>query len=332
MNTSSSVSINFLSRFEAQLYAALHAPRHMQQEPRILLESAQYLTLGNSAKRMRPMLVDHFGAALGTPEEDRLILAIVAELVHTASLMHDDVIDAGTTRRGRPTVNMQWSNSVAVLGGDLLLCIALEQLEGLAPKIVFDTIELVAEMTRAAMLEVQARIDGGWTLIDWEHIADGKTGALLAWCGRAVALASSRPIESETFADCGRHLGIAFQLTDDLIDLMSTSGETGKDRLADLRLKNPSYPVALARSISLPVRTALDEVWSTDQPSPESLEKIAAQIVELGVPQQTVTQIEHHLDQAIDALGAYANGPGGEFIAAWAWQLRQVARQTLENI
>lgn len=321
---------DFLSRFERQLHLAFEDPRHVGKQPEVLLEACRHVSFAGG-KRMRPLLVDHFGAALSLDDDARIRLAITAELIHTASLLHDDVVDEGTTRRGKPTANARWNNSVAVLGGDLMLCIALEQLEDYPREVTFEAVTLVAEMTRAAMREVDARQDSTWTLPEWEAIAHGKTGALLAFCGTASARVAGRTELIERLGQCGHHLGLAFQITDDLIDVVGHPVDIGKDRLADLRNKNPSFPIALARSSNEDFRRALDELWQRDDLSEDDVQRFGAWIVELGCADKTLATVEEHLDQAMDALGPFAHGPGGEHIAEWAAQLRAQARWSLES-
>lgn len=332
MNTSAALTPDFLTRFEFRLRAALDEPEEKDERGRVLLEASRHLAIADAAKRMRPLLVDYFGAALGVPENTRLAIATAAELIHTASLLHDDVIDEGTERRGRPTANVQWKNSVAVLGGDLLLCIALEQLQELPRQVTADAVSLVAEMTRAAMIEVQARQEGRWSLADWEQIAEGKTGSLLAWCGVAPAMACEDAERAERFGKCGRQLGMAFQMTDDLLDLVGSRSEIGKNRFADLRHRNPSFVVGLARRRDLTIRSAIDEIWAQPSVSSTQLEEIAAAIIAMEIPAQTLERIEFHLDTAMESLGEFSRRSGGEEIAAWAEQLRKIARYSLEGI
>ncbi|RAL22373.1 polyprenyl synthetase family protein [Lujinxingia litoralis] len=322
---------DFLTHFEHALDQALKDPRHAGKEPAVLLEACRHLSFASGAKRMRPLLVDHFGAALNLPREARIALAITSELIHTASLLHDDVVDEGTTRRGLPTANAQWNNSVAVLGGDLMLCIALEQLYDFPREVTFEAVTLVAEMTRAAMREVDARHDSSWGLDEWAAIAHGKTGALLAFCGTASARVAGRSELIERLGLCGHHLGLAFQITDDLIDVVGHPIDIGKDRLADLRNRNPSYPIALARSSNADFARALEQLWQRDDLAEEDVQRFGAWIVELGCAQQTLATVEDHLDRAMDALGEFQHGPGGEHIAQWATQLRTQARWSLEK-
>ena len=331
MTAFASPTPGFLSLFADHLQSVLGDTARETKGPEVLIQACQHLGWAQGAKRMRPLLVDYFGAALGLDDQVRLYIATTAELVHTASLLHDDVVDEGTQRRGQPTVNARWNNSVAVLGGDLMLCIALEQLYGLRRAITRTAVDLVAEMTRAAMWEVEARTRGGWGMREWERVADGKTGALLAWCGEAPALAAGKDELVKPFGTCGRSLGYAFQLTDDLIDLMSPREESGKNRWADLRTGNPSFPVALARTKSVTLRGELDRMWERGVDSDEELGEMALKIRALGVPEETLERIEGHLDEGLEALGPFASRPGGAHIAGWAEQLRGMARQVLER-
>src|SRR5512144_1649282 len=93
-----------------------------------LMDAARHLCMGGGGKRARPMLVRLFGDAVGAPDEHLVDVAVAAELIHSASLLHDDVVDAGMFRRGRPTANARWGNVVAVMSGDLLLSGALLRL------------------------------------------------------------------------------------------------------------------------------------------------------------------------------------------------------------
>ncbi len=322
-------NIGFINTFEKYLHQVLNDPRHAQAEPRVLMDASRHLAFADGAKRMRPMLVNHFGDMAALAAEARIRLAVAGELIHTASLLHDDVVDDGSERRGRPTANARWHNSVAVLSGDLVLCIALEQLESLPQKITIEAIELVAEMTRAAMLEVRSRRRQDWTLDDWTVVARGKTGALLAWCGAAPALATDQPELALRLKRCGHHLGIAFQLADDLVDL--TGIEAGKDSLNDLRQANPSYIVGLAREMDPDLRRRIDNAWQAPTtPDDRLLRSFADEIKALGCPQATVTAIEEHVADAHQALGDLDTS-STSLIVEWTTQLLALARRCLNH-
>src|SRR5450631_1326574 len=206
--------------------------------------AARHLCIGGGGKRLRPLMVHLFGRAVGAPPASLLHVGVAAELVHSASLLHDDVVDQGMFRRGRPTVNALWGNIVAVMGGDLLLCVALDELSTLDRAVTASAVATVAEMTRATIGEVEARGDLSLPPEQLRAIAEGKTGALFGFCGAAAATLTGKPEVARRFDTFGRHLGVAFQIADDLKDL--TGGDPGKAPFADIRSRTPSLPLLLA--------------------------------------------------------------------------------------
>ena len=315
----------FLNHFETRLRQRLHSPELESKKPKVLLDASRHLALADAAKRMRPLLIDHLGEGFGLDLEKRLSVATAAELIHTASLLHDDVVDDGSTRRNRPTVNTRWSNSVAVLSGDLVLCIAFNELSGFERRVVDDAVELVADMSRSAMLEIQARDSGDWDVDDWNEIARGKTAALLAWATKTPAIIAERPELEERIERCGHHLGMAFQMMDDVHDIRACQnpGELPED----LTEANPSLPVALARQHNPAIDDALRALWSDADAGDEQVRDIGRQIAASGAVADTIERIDHQLDCAIDALGKLANEPGARKILSWSEQLRQLANK-----
>ncbi len=329
MSTATETHTVFLEQFEAALDNALLDPKTTGVESDILMEAARYLCGGTGAKRMRPQLVDHFGSLMDIAPEARVRIAVAGELIHAASLMHDDVVDEGTMRRGRPTVNVQWKNSVAVLSGDLMLCLALQELSPLGHQVSMRAVDVVASMTWAAMAEVECRGDVSLDTRRWRAIAEGKTGALLAWCAMAPAMLAGREDLAERFALCGHHLGIAFQLADDLWDMLGM--QTGKNRFADLRNRNPAYPIAVALEKSEPFREGLAKFWGQDDEdmSEETLEEMGKWLLALGVHLDTMAACEREIQLALEALGSYSEVAGGVHIARWAHELEAMARVCL---
>lgn len=325
MSTVAETHTVFLEQFEAALEHALKDPKTAGMESDILMEAARYLCGGTGAKRMRPQLVDHFGSLMDIAPAARVKIAVAGELIHAASLMHDDVVDEGTMRRGRPTVNVQWKNSVAVLSGDLMLCLALQELSPLGHRVSMRAVDVVASMTWAAMAEVESRGDVGLDTRRWQAIAEGKTGALLAWCAMAPALIAGRDDVAERFALCGHHLGVAFQLADDLWDMLGV--QTGKDRFADLRNRNPAYPIAVALEKSEAFREGLANFWGeNEEMNDETLAEMGKWLLGLGVHLDTMAACEREIYLALEALGSYSEVAGGVHIARWARELEAMAR------
>ncbi len=317
--------LRFIDDVEALLRRALEAePPLVASDTRLLLEAARHLCLAGGAKRARPWLVQAFGEAVGAAEEDDLVnVAVAAELIHGASLLHDDVVDEGTMRRGRPTVNRVWGNTVAVLSGDLLLSIAFDHIKRLPPAILHDALDVVLEMTRAAITEVCQRGRPDVPLSRWRAVAEGKTGSLFAWCGRAAAHIADDDEAVEMLDACGRHLGVAFQLADDLKDL--TPADSGKDRLADIRSRNPSYPLLLACAEDDELRARLAEVWRDGVVGENEVEEIGERVLRTGALEETRKVFVEELTGAVDALGAYVLTTGGEKVVGWAQALAEAA-------
>ena len=189
------------------------------------------------AKRVRPLLVSYFAQALEIPNSKIIPIATASELIHSASLLHDDVIDNADARRGKPTVNCQWSNSVAVLSGNHLLALAFGQLQEYTPQITQEAISVVSQMTQAAIAELQMRNSLDFSIQDWRSMVIGKTGSLFAFCGTSVALLAGNLEAQRAFQICGHHIGQVFQLVDDLADIVE-----------DEQNKEASYPLLMSLS------------------------------------------------------------------------------------
>jgi len=315
---------DFVGRVEERLEATIDDTSETAGGER-LRESSRHLTLAPAAKRARPRLTFHFGRLVELSVDRTVPLAAAAELVHTASLLHDDVVDAGTERRERETVNTRWNNVTAVLTGDALLCNALVELRDYTAAISDRAVDVVYEMSRSILHEVTARNRTDVSRDDWRHIAEGKTGALFGWCSAAPALETGREELADRLDTCGRRLGLAFQLADDLKDL--TDFESGKDRYADIRNGNPSYPLVCAVDETPEIGEMLRAYWRAEADSDASdaavvrPETIAERVHSTDAIFETRNRIEREVDRALVALGDQAERPGGERIADWARRL-----------
>jgi heptaprenyl diphosphate synthase len=223
----------------------------------LLGEAGRHLGLAPGAKRARPMMAYFLGQLLGV-RRGLVEVAAAVELIHTASLLHDDVVDAASWRRGRLTVNARWGSSAAVLAGDWVLTAALRLLRPLGEAIMGEAVEVVAEMSVAAALEVEGRGSLGLGVDGWMRMAEGKTGALFGLVGACVGALSADTKRAQRLARAGRHLGVAFQVMDDLADLTESDAETPYQ---DLREGNPSFPVLWAAAASPAVAASLLSAW-----------------------------------------------------------------------
>jgi octaprenyl-diphosphate synthase len=203
-------------------------------------------SLEGGAKRIRPALTLFAGAACGEIRDAHLSLAAAAELIHMATLAHDDVIDAAAVRRGRATHNASWGNSVAVLYGDYLLTRAFELLAGgdgagLLPAMVRTT----REVCEGELYQLRRRFDISMTEAEYREMASKKTASLFAACCRqGAALAGAHSPIVERLERFGRGFGIAFQIADDCADIAGTGND--KDRLKDLEGGRVTIPLIKA--------------------------------------------------------------------------------------
>lgn len=312
--------VDYLASVEALLDSTLRAEGADPARGDTLMNAARHLCLGGGGKRARPMLAKLFAEAVDAPTEHVVTIGVAAELIHSASLLHDDVVDAGMFRRGRPTVNARWGNIVAVMSGDMILSSALEMLTPVDPLIVADAIKLVQEMTRAAIAEVEARADLSLPLDRLRFIHEGKTGSLFGFCGMAAARLAGNLEAGRRFEAFGRRLGVAFQIADDVRDLTGT--DEGKPQYADVQSKTPSLPILLAVSKDDGLRRKLKESWAFTL-NPERVKELGELIQASGALELAVEKLNTEIEAGIDALGPYGQSAGGSALVGWARKLAE---------
>jgi len=198
-------------------------------------------------KRFRATLV-LLAAQFGTPSDPRVVPAAVAiELTHLATLFHDDVMDEADLRRGSPSVNSRWSNSVAILAGDFLFAEASKILASLGPDAVRIQAETFSRLVTGQLAETVGPRPGQDPLEHYMHVITEKTGSLIATSGLFGALFSGAPSSvTSRIARACEQLGVAWQLSDDVIDIASDTAQSGKTPGTDLREGVPTLPVLYA--------------------------------------------------------------------------------------
>jgi len=198
-----------------------------------------------SGKRIRPALSILVGGAAGGVDDGHVKIGVILELIHMATLVHDDIMDGATTRRMVPTANSKWGNGLSVLLGDALFSHALS----LATD--FNSIEICRKVGRAArevcegeILQTQRRFDLSLTKEDYFRIINMKTGALFAAATGLAARLSGVSEETETrLYDYGMKLGAAYQIYDDCLDLVGAEEEVGKTLRTDLAKGKLTLPI-----------------------------------------------------------------------------------------
>jgi heptaprenyl diphosphate synthase len=227
-----------LDRVEEALRKALQGA-----DSELLSVTATYL-LSAGGKRFRPMLALLSGY-FGDPTDPRLIPASVSlELVHVATLYHDDVIDEAESRHGVPAANVRWDNTVAILTGDYLFAKASETSTELGPEVCRILAQTIGVLCDGQIREVDASRRLDQTEANYLEVIRRKTGALIATSCRLGAMMSDAPDEHADILDAfGESLGMAFQLSDDIMDLTSSQLELGKEPGVDLKEGVYTLPV-----------------------------------------------------------------------------------------
>jgi heptaprenyl diphosphate synthase len=226
-----------LEEVEVALEKAVRADSDM------LAQTSSYL-LSAGGKRFRPMLVLLAGY-FGDPTDPRLIAGSVSiELVHLATLYHDDVIDEADSRRGIESVNSRWDNTVAILTGDYLFARASELATDLGTDVCALLARTIATLCDGQIREVEASGRVTQTQEAYLEIIRRKTGALIATSCRLGGMLSDAPPESlDVLEEFGEALGLAFQLSDDLMDVISSEDELGKEPGVDMKEGVYTLPV-----------------------------------------------------------------------------------------
>jgi octaprenyl-diphosphate synthase len=276
--------------------------------------------LEGGGKRVRPMTVLLAASCFGQPPAAARDLAVVAEMIHLATLLHDDVLDDGQERRGRPTSRRIWGNAVSVLAGDLLLTHALERTATAAPRSVLT--DLFATLRRLVDGEV-VQLRGRGQLDAREEvyfrIVRDKTASLFAWAGRSGAAIAGAPADAvAALGEFGDHVGVAFQLVDDVLDYAGDSRATGKALLADLTEGKLTLPLIRALVARPSLGSDVDAVRAGDA---DAAVRVADAVRATGVCDGVRALAREETARALAALDRLAPSSARDLLGAIAREL-----------
>ena len=270
-------------------------------------EVAQHITAAGG-KRFRPMLVLLAAALSDDPDVEAAVRAsLVVELTHVASLYHDDVMDEAELRRGAPSANARWRNSVAIMVGDLLFSRASSIVATLGVDYVVLQAHTFARLVQGQIAELLGPVDGVDPLDHYLGVVADKTGSLIATSavfGGMVCGATAS--ELHALAAFGEELGVVFQLSDDIIDI--ASDQTGKTPGTDLREGVPTLPVLMLRASKDPADAELLALIDGDLSSDHSLERLLAALRSHPVMARAKAEVERRADIARAHLAPLPDG------------------------
>jgi octaprenyl-diphosphate synthase len=290
----------------------------------LVAEVSRYI-IGSGGKRLRPALLLLMAGALGYQGEQRHNLAAVVEFIHTATLLHDDVVDDSTLRRGRPTANQAFGNPASVLVGDFLYSRAFQMMvdanDMRVMEILSDATNVIAE---GEVLQLMNMHDAGLTVEAYLRVIRSKTAKLFEASARlAAVLARSSPLIEADCTTYGQALGTAFQVIDDLLDYDGDAREMGKNLGDDLREGKVTLPLIAAMQRSAPDDRARI-VRAVEQGDLTELHVIVQIVRATGALDVTRTAAASEARRAMEAV---RNLPANAYTEA----LLQLAAQLLER-
>lgn len=268
------------------------------------IDTARHLVV-RGGKRVRPMALLLSCACFGPISAAARELAVVAELVHSATLLHDDVVDEGVERRGATTARLLFGNASSVLGGDLLLVHALDRTARVAPELMPGLILTLRRLVDGEIVQLRGRTQLDLSEATYMRILQDKTASLFAYStGAGAHLAGASTSDQERLAAFGEQLGLAFQLVDDVLDY---SGEgTGKTLLADLREGKLTLPLVLTVAKHPELVQPLRRIYAGDQ---EPVAQVSRAVVASGACDEVRRRATECTRLAIESLGLVAPSP-----------------------
>ena len=277
--------------------------------------SAHLLTM--RGKMFRPTLLLLSSEAAGEPQDQAVTLAASLELIHLATLVHDDAVDHSVLRRGMPTVNALFSHQISVIMGDFLYSTALTHLVRLGNLEALQTLTRAStEMTLGEMRQLAVTVPLRFTEQEYYDLIRSKTASLMRAACELGALAGARRY-CDPLGDFGENLGMAFQITDDLLDYREQKETTGKPSGLDLREHKVTLPLIHAlRQMSAASRNEVEKLFATENAADEDIARVVRIVEENGGFDYARAQGEEFAERAQESLAALPDTVARRSLAA----------------
>lgn len=266
--------------------------------------------VNSGGKRIRPLVVLLSSKACSAPTHEAISMAAIIEFIHTATLLHDDVVDDSSLRRGQATANAAWDNASAVLVGDFIYSRAFQMIASLtnaeATAILAEATNVIAE---GEVLQLAHRQQPEVTEAQYMRVIEYKTAKLFeAACKLGAVLAKQPTAVKQALGEYGRQIGLAFQLVDDVLDYKPNNPNWGKNVGDDLAEGKATLPLIYSMKYGTPelaqiIRTAILERGTTQ------LEAIRNGIVSAGAIDYTMRQAQQAVDHAKQSLSLLPDSP-----------------------
>ena len=290
----------FLKQIEERLLSEL------DPHVKLVLETGRYIVEAGG-KRLRPLFTVLSCGMCGGKPEDALPLGVGLEYIHVASLLHDDVVDGASKRRGRDSANLVFGNEVAVLTGDYMYAKALHLFSTYGTQLMIKIVsQAVMDMAQAQVLEL-TKVGEIISEEEYFQIIDGKTAVLFGSCFAVGGLKGGCSNWEKLF-EIGLRIGRAFQLIDDLLDYIGDPSKTGKPVGNDLKEGKSTYP--LLRVLEKLDKEFVENILSKPEPTDEEIERLRKEVLNLGGGEETKNRAKREIQEAKNLLKTF---PENEF-------------------
>ena len=300
---------DLLALFDDELQQVEQAiAEHMKSAADLIPTISEHL-IGAGGKRLRPLLTLSAARMTQYDGQDQITMAAAVEYMHTATLLHDDVVDDSDMRRGQPTARNLWGNQASVLVGDFLLGQAFRMMVAAGSLPTLDILSsAAATIAEGEVMQLAAMNNAQISEDSYLDIIDAKTAALFAAAAEVGGVISNaETAERKALAAYGRNLGIAFQLIDDALDYGSVNRVLGKNIGEDFAEGKVTLPVILAyHRGDKTARAFWEEAVSTPNDDPTRLDQALELIAQTDALTDTIERARHYGDKAKDAIALFA--------------------------
>ncbi len=274
-----------------------------------LINSISGYMLKNRGKNIRPILTLLCARLCGNPTKNTYKAAAMMELLHVATLIHDDIVDDAKMRRGKPSIKQIWKNKISVLMGDFILSKALINMVGLKDFDALDLISTTAEKLSAGeIMQIEKSLTRNMPKNVYYDMINQKTASLIAASCELGAITTTKvKTDRKSTFDYGENLGMAFQIKDDLFDFLGSENQTGKDSSGDVKKNMLTLPLIYSiENASRSGRNRIKSLVRKKKKSVKVLKEINDIIYDSGGFDYAKKKLNEFSDKATDSISSYA--------------------------
>ena len=279
----------------------------LDSEVRLINSISKYM-IRNKGKNIRPILTILSARLCGKPTLNSYKAAAMMELLHVATLIHDDVVDDATLRRGKPSVNRVWKNKLSILMGDFILSKALINMVGLRDFDALEQISITAEKLSAGeILQIEKSITRSMTEEVYFEMIGQKTASLIATsCELGAITTTKKDNDRAATHTFGQNLGLAFQIKDDLFDLLGSESDTGKNSGGDVKQNMVTLPLIFSKAnMSRLEYRELKKLLRAKKKNRSIIKKISDMVDEKGGIDYAKKKLDEFSELAVNAINVY---------------------------